>query len=143
MAGFDVVRETPLPASQAWERVTDWKLHGEHAPLTSVTVHGSPGSPGESFVARTAVGPFGFDDPMAVTYRRRPTATDAGIARLVKQGTVVLGWAVLTVTPTASGSEVHWHEEARLRFTRGPVVTVVNKVLAVAFGRLLDSLLRP
>ncbi len=141
MAGFEVVRETSLSAQEAWGRVTDWKRHGEHAPLTTVTVHGAPGSPDESFVARTGIGPIGFDDPMAVTYRRAPSATEPGVVRLVKQGRTVLGWAVVTVSPTASGSEVRWHEEARLRFTRGPIVFIANKVLAVAFGRLLDALL--
>lgn len=142
MAGFEVVRRTPLSALEAWDRVTDWKRHGEHAPLTTVTVHGAPGSPDESFVARTALGPLGFDDPMVVTYRRAPSASEPGIARLVKTGRVVVGWAVLTVTPTDTGAEVRWHEEARLRFTRGPVVAIANLVLKVAFGRLLSALLR-
>lgn len=142
MAGFEVVRETSLTASEAWDRVTDWKRHGDHAPLTTVTVHGAPGTADESFVARTAIGPLGFDDPMEVTYRRPPTATEPGVARLVKRGRAVFGWAVLTVTPTAFGSEVRWHEEARLRFTRGPIVFAANLVLRVAFGRLVDALLR-
>lgn len=142
MAGFEVVRPTPLSPQEAWERVTDWKRHGDHAPLTTVTVYGAAGSPDESFVARTAIGPVGFDDPMAVTYRRPPTATEPGVARLVKTGRVVVGWAVLTITPSGSGSEVRWHEEARLRFTRGPIVTVANLVLKVAFGRLLSALLK-
>ncbi len=142
MAGFEVVRETSLTASEAWDRVTDWKRHEDYAPLTTVTVHGAPGTPGESFVARTAIGPLGFDDAMDVTFRRPPTATEPGVARLVKRGRAVLGWAVLTVTPTGSGSEVRWHEEARLRFTRGPIVFVANRILAVAFGRLIDGLLR-
>lgn len=141
MAGFEVVKQSPLSAAQAWDRVTDWKRHGDHAPLTTVTVHGTPGSPDESFVARTAIGPLGFDDPMSVTYRRPPTESVPGVARLVKTGRVATGWAVLTVTPTASGSEVRWHEEARLRFTRGPIVAVSNLVLRVAFGRLLAALL--
>lgn len=142
MAGFEVVRRTTLSPLEAWARVTDWRRHGDHAPLTTVTVHGAPGSSDESFTARTALGRVGFDDPMAVTYRRAPTASEQGIARLVKTGHVVVGWAVLTVTATEAGSEVRWHEEARLRFTRGPLVTAANVVLKVAFGRLLSALLK-
>lgn len=142
MTGFEVVRQTRLSALEAWDRVTDWKRHGDFAPLTTVTVQGAPGAPDESFVARTSLGPLGFDDPMTVAYRRAPTATEPGVARLVKTGRVVLGWAVLTVTPTATGAEVRWHEEARLRFTRGPVVAAANVVLKIAFGRLLSALLR-
>jgi hypothetical protein len=78
---------------------------------------------------------------MAVTHSRPPSGTEPGVVRIVKQGRVVLGWAVLTVTPIESGSIVRWHEEARLRWTRGPVVAIVDRVVAVGFGRLLDRLL--
>jgi hypothetical protein len=139
--GFDVVRRTPLDAAEAWRRVTDWERHGEFVPLTRMNVLRDPATGQVSFVARTAVGPLGFDDVMAVTYSRPPSATEPGVVRIVKQGRVVLGWAVLTVTPVDSGSEVRWHEEARLRWTRGPVVTLVDRAVARGFGRLLDGLL--
>ena len=92
-------------------------------------------------VARTAIGPIGFDDVMTVTYSRPPSDSRPGVARIVKQGKVVLGWAVVTVTPLESGSEVSWHEEARLRWTRWPVVGLVDRVAAHRFGRLVDGLL--
>jgi hypothetical protein len=139
--GFDVVRTTSLDASQAWARVTDWRRHQEFVPFTTVTVASDPRTGRESFVARTAVGPVGFDDPMLVTYAHPPTDAAPGVARIVKRGRVVVGWAVLTVTPTAAGSEVRWHEEARLRGTTGPVVALVDKVVAGGFGRILDGLL--
>lgn len=142
VAGFDVVRRTPLSAADAWARVTDWKRHGDHVPFTTVTVDRAAPAGHELFVARTGIGPLAFDDPMLVTYSRPPSPAGPGIARLVKQGRVVLGWAVLTVTPTESGSEVRWHEEARLRGTRGPAERLVNRVVAGGFGRLLDGLLR-
>ncbi|MDX6309706.1 MAG: hypothetical protein QOI06_2752 [Nocardioidaceae bacterium] len=141
VAGFDVVRHTPLSAAEAWARVTDWERHGDHVPFTTVTLDPAAPAGHELFVARTGVGPLAFDDPMLVAYSRPPSPQGPGIARLVKQGRVVMGWAVLTVTPTRSGSEVRWHEEARLRGTRGPVERLVNVVVAVGFGRLLDGLL--
>jgi len=140
--GFEVVRRSPLSAAEAWRRVTDWERHADFVPLTRITVKQDPTSGHETFTARTGVGPLAFDDIMAVTYRRPPTETNPGVLRIVKQGRVVLGWAVLTVTPTGSGSEVRWHEVARLRGTRGPLVAIVDKVVAGGFGRLLEGLLK-
>lgn len=95
----------------------------------------------QRFVARTALGPVGFDDPMLVTYARAPTATEPGVARIVKEGRLVLGWAVLTVTATESGSEVRWHEEAHLRGAPAPVSALVNLVVKGGFNRLVKGLL--
>jgi hypothetical protein len=141
VVGFEVVRRTPLSAVEAWRRVTDWERHGDFAPLTRVAVEPDEGNGRVTFVARTALGPVGFDDVMVVTYCRPPSGTEPGVARIVKQGKVVLGWAVLTVSPVDSGSEVRWHEEARLRWTRGPLVAVINRAVALGFGRMLDGLL--
>jgi polyketide cyclase/dehydrase/lipid transport protein len=141
VAGFDVVRQTSLSAPEAWQRVTDWRRHQEFAPLTTIRLTCDPESGREVFVARTGIGPLGFDDVMEVTYAVAPTQTSAGLARIVKTGRVVVGWAVLTVTPTADGATVRWHEEARLRGTGGPVAAVVNHVVRSGFGRLLDGLL--
>jgi hypothetical protein len=141
VAGFDVVRRTSLDAHEAWRRVTDWERHGEFVPLTRMRVDQDPTTGQVTFVARTGIGPVGFDDVMAVTHSEPPSDTEPGVVRIVKQGNVVLGWAVLTITPTDSGSEVRWHEEARLRWTRGPIVAVVDRVVARGFGRLLDGLL--
>jgi hypothetical protein len=138
---FEVVRQTPLSAPRAWERVTDWQCHEQFAPLTTIRVTRDADSGREIFVARTAIGPLGFDDPMEVTYSLPPTETSSGLARIVKTGRVVLGWAVLTVTPTPTGSEVRWLEEARLRGTAGPLAALVNLPVKIGFGHLLSGLL--
>lgn len=139
--GFDVVRRTGLDADEAWRRVTDWSRHEEFVPLTKITVRRDNESGHESFTARTGRWPLSFDDVMAVTFSQPPTATEPGVARIVKQGRLVLGWAVLTVTPLPDGSEVRWHEEARLKGTGGPIVWVVNRVVSTGFARLLKGLL--
>ena len=59
----------------------------------------------------------------------------------MKHGRVVLGWAVLTVTPNAGGCVIRWHEEARLRGTPGLASLLVDRVVAAGFGRLVDGLL--
>jgi hypothetical protein len=140
VAGFDVVRRTPLTADEAWRRVTDWRRHGEFVPLTRIRVERDDAGH-VTFVARTGIGPVAFDDPMAITHSSPPTSGEPGTVRIVKRGRVVLGWAVLTVTPIDSGSEVRWHEEARLRWTTGPIVAVVDRIVARGFARLLDGLL--
>ncbi len=141
MAGFDVVRRSRLSPAEAWDRVTDWQRHEEFVPLTRIKVDVDAASGRESFVARTGIGRLGFDDAMLVTYSRPPTSTDPGFARIVKQGRAVLGWAVLTVTPTETGCEVRWHEEARMRGTWGPIEALVNQAVKGGFSRLLDGLL--
>jgi hypothetical protein len=138
---FEVVRHTPLSAPEAWERVTDWQRHEQFAPLTTVRVSRDAESGNELFVARTAIGPLGFDDPMEVTYTLPPTETSSGLARIVKTGRVVFGWAVLTVTPLPTGAEVRWLEEARLRGTAGPLAALINFPVKIGFGHLLNGLL--
>ena len=112
-----------LPADGV-ARVTDWERHGDFVPFT--TVHGGPRDPRRARAVRRPHGdrPTGLRRPMVVTYSRPPSRGRVPASPgIVKQGRVVLGWAVLTVTPTESGSEVRWHEEARLRGTRGPVAS--------------------
>jgi hypothetical protein len=61
--------------------------------------------------------------------------------RIEKRGSVVLGWAELTVEPRASGSRVTWREEAtpaRLpRFAHG-ISAGAGRLL---FGRVVRRLL--
>jgi hypothetical protein len=141
VAGFDVVLRTDLDATEAWRRVTDWERHGDFAPLTRVSVDVDEATGCPRFVARTSLGPVGFDAPMLVTHFQPPTAESPGVTRIVKQGRVVLGWAVLTVTAVDGGSEVRWHEEARVRGSIAPTTAVVNLVVKGGFRRLLSSLL--
>lgn len=142
MPRFEVTRRTSLPADHAFARVTDWKRHGDFLPLTSVSSSSEyPGGRMVAFNARTALGPVGFDDPMEVTTWRRPTHHEPGVARLVKRGRVVHGWAVITVTPTAEGASVSWVEDAHLRLV-GPLLNWPTRLVArLTFGRLIDGLL--
>lgn len=141
MASFDVVRRTPLPVDEAWARLTDWERHGRFLPLTSVRLDGSTVGAGAAFVARTSIGPLGFDDPMEVTVWHPPAGGAPGLCRVTKRGRVVVGWAQLAATAAPDGTLVHWHEEARFRAV-GRLLDWPNRVLGrVAFGRLVDGLL--
>lgn len=141
MAKFEVRRETSLPAAEAWSRLTDWETHGLFIPLTTVSRSGV--GVGSSFCARTAVGPFGFDDIMDVTEWQPPVGDNPGRCRIVKRGRVISGWAELEVTPTPAGSIVRWVEEASIRRT-GRVLDLPSLLASrVIFKRLVDGLLTP
>ncbi|MFJ8884888.1 SRPBCC family protein [Streptomyces sp. NPDC102402] len=135
MAVFRIERFTPLPAAEAWRRVTDWERHGGAVPFTSVTVRtGPPTRAGTVFVARTAVGPLGFDDPMEVVRWTPPAAGRAGVCRLEKRGPVVRGRASIDIRPTDSGSHVVWVEELRVRL----LPRLFDPLLASAGRRLFS-----
>jgi len=139
VARFDVRRETSLPAEVAWGRLTDWERHGRFIPLTTVTRSGH--GVGSTLTARTALGPFGFDDIMDVTAWEPPSGDLPGRCRIVKRGKVVAGWAEFVVTPTPSGSVVHWLEDASIRHT-GRVLDLPSRLMSrVIFGRLVAGLL--
>jgi Polyketide cyclase / dehydrase and lipid transport len=142
MATFEVVRQSGLSVGEAWTRLTDWQRHGHAMPLTKVSVNKPSSSVGTRFVARTGIGPLGFDDPMEVTYWQPPTESTIGVCRIVKLGRVVRGEAELTVSPVSGGSEVRWREEASLAFG-GRALDAVNRQFGrLLFGRLIARLLR-
>ncbi len=128
---IEIVREVPLSQQEAFSRLTDWQRHGDVVPLTTVRLTDT------GFVARTAIGRFGFDDPMDVVEWDPPR-----FCRLEKRGRVIRGWAEISVWPTASGSKVVWRELAH--------VTGVPRIFAGAeratgtalFRRLLNGLTR-
>ncbi|POX43679.1 Immediate-early protein 2 [Streptomyces sp. Ru71] len=144
MAHFRLHRTAPLPLTEAWHRLTDWPRHGDVVPLTRVTVlTPSPTREGTVIVARTGLGPLGFDDRMEVTVWQPPTEDTPGLCRLEKRGRIVLGWAELEARPGPGGrTRVEWREELRLRF----LPTLADPVLAAAargvFGRAVNRLLR-
>ncbi|MFJ6571174.1 SRPBCC family protein [Streptomyces sp. NPDC091292] len=147
MALITLVRESPLPPTEVWGRLTDWPRHGTAVPFTRVTV-ATPPPPGTGtrtgtrFVARTGVGRLGFDDPMEVVVWRPPTATTAGLCRLEKRGTFVTGWAEIEVHAHGGpGSRVVWREELRVRWLPsafdGPLAGAGRVLFGRAVGRLL------
>ncbi|PZG90195.1 hypothetical protein C1I97_30675, partial [Streptomyces sp. NTH33] len=73
MVTFSLERTAPLPVDEAWRRLTRWSRHADTVPLTRITeVTPPPTRVGTVFVARSGIGPLGFDDPMEVTVWRPP-----------------------------------------------------------------------
>jgi hypothetical protein len=143
VSSFEVVRHTHLSPQDAFARLTDWARHAEFLPFTTIRLAGLiRDDVGARFVARTALGPFHFDDPMEVSYWQPPTDDEPGVCRVVKHGKVVLGSAVLTVTPSREGCVVRWQEDAQVRGP-GRLLAWPSRVAGMrVFGRLVDGLLR-
>lgn len=143
MPGIRIVHRTPLPAAEAWRRLTDWERHGAQVPLTRTTVLTAPPTRvGTRFTARTGVGRVTFDDPMEVVLWRPPVGGSPGLVRLVKHGRVVLGSAEIEVLPLPSGGcEVRWGEDVRVRGLGRPFDPVVAAAARLLFGRALVRLL--
>ncbi|MER7769463.1 SRPBCC family protein [Kitasatospora sp. NPDC096140] len=143
MARFVLTRRTPLPPAVCWERLTAWPRHGERVPFTRVGVaRGTGREVGDVVLARTAVGPLRFDDPMEIVELVPPGPGRDGLCRLAKRGRPVRGGAVLRVRAVGGGSVAVWAEELRIsgvpRFA-DPVVAATGRLV---FGRVLDRLLR-
>jgi hypothetical protein len=128
---IEIVREVPLSQAEAFARVTDWARHGDFVPLTTIRLTDT------GFVARTGVGPLGFDDPMDVVAWDPPR-----FCRLEKRGRIIRGWAEITVEPLDLGSRVTWREVARTRGVIGPLAHVEAALGRRLFDRLLSGLTR-
>ncbi|MFI6088613.1 SRPBCC family protein [Streptomyces sp. NPDC051218] len=143
MALFRIDRESSLPAAEVWRRLTTWERHADVVPLTRITVRTPPPSgEGTVFVARSGLGPVGFDDVMEVV-TWRPAAEGGGMCRLEKRGSFVTGWAEIEVSarPGTAGSAVVWREELRVRWLPRAFDGVLRAAARRMFGRAVDGLL--
>ncbi|MCF3121824.1 SRPBCC family protein [Streptomyces luteocolor] len=144
MALFQITRDIPLPAAEAWRRLTAWERHGDVVPLTRVTVRTPPPThAGTVFVARSALGPLGFDDVMEVVEWCPPEGTAPGRCRLEKRGTLVTGWAEIEVFPGRSGCHLVWREDLRVRglprLCDGGLAAVSRRMFGSAADRLVAA----
>jgi hypothetical protein len=142
MALFAVCADSELSPAAAWDRLVDWPAHARSVPFTDIRVTtDGPNGVGTVFVARTHLGPLGFDDPMEIVSWQPPGDGRPGKARIEKRGTVMTGWAELTVEPRGSGSRATWREDitvARLPSFAAAPTRVSSRLL---FGRVLRNLL--
>lgn len=130
MALIEIVRDVRFSQVEAWNRLTDWRRHAVFVPLTSIRVTST------GFVARTGVGPLGFDDPMEIVAFEAPS-----FCRLEKRGRIVTGWAELSVTPLGDLTRVVWREHLHVTgmpgFADGLTIALSRKL----FSRVIDGLL--
>lgn len=157
-AGFAFRIDTALAPHEAWRRVVDVSAHGEVVPFTA----GRGPAPedavvGSRYVARTALGPVGFDDVMVVR------EIEAG-RRVVfeKVGRLLGGVVTVDITPARraagpdgerdldGGAQVVWAQSITLSWVPArlrPVAAVVTRAAAPAIGagyrRVVTKLLDP
>ena len=144
MARFEVRIDTPRPADEAWNRVLDLGLHDRLVPFTRITSGKVPATElrtRAAFVARTGLGPLGFDDPMVVEELVRPSAGSAGYARIRKQGKVIQGSIVVRVSPAARGSRVEWEQEISVWGVPRALGWLTARAGRAAYGMALRRLL--
>ncbi|MEV5509712.1 Immediate-early protein 2 [Streptomyces orinoci] len=141
MAVFRIECDSPLPAADAWGRLTSWPAQAAHVPFTRITVcTPPPPGVGTRFVARTGRRPLAFDDPMVVTHWQPPSGTRPGRCRVEKRGRALTGWAEIEVYRNGPGCRVIWREEVRI--VRAP--RLLDRCAAAAgrlvFGRMVRRL---
>ncbi|KAA1420657.1 SRPBCC family protein [Mumia zhuanghuii] len=106
------------PPAVVWDYVTDWERQREWIPATSVRVVG------DEMIARTGIGPIGFDDVMHVVRSEPPH-----LCEVAHTGSVVSGTGVFTCTPADGGRTVFGWEE-RVRVPGGPIAGLLWRVAA-------------
>jgi hypothetical protein len=144
MVHFQVRIDTPRRADEAWDRVLDLRLHDRLIPFTRITSGKVPAAelrPGSAFLARTGLGPLGFDDAMVVTDLTAPVDDSAGLARIRKQGRIIRGFIELRVTPRPVGSRVEWDQEITVWGVPRVFGCVVARASRAAYGMALRRLL--
>lgn len=170
MAEFVVTLHVPLPADEVWARVFDLRRHGAHVPLTRIAEALAPADlvAGRRFVARTALGPVGFDDVMTVVQVQPPSPSmpprpsmpptpssgsagwPRGSVRIAKSGRVLGGSVQAELTQTGpTSTTLRWEQEVRLPFlawlpkpARGGIEHLASLALSAAYRQVLISLVR-
>ena len=144
MAIFVARHDSPLPPAVAWDRLTTWSRHAKYVPLTTISViTAGSNAVGTIFVARTHLGPLSFDDPMEVVEWSPPVGDRPGRCRLIKRGTVMLGWAELEIASQGPGSRAAWTEQltvSRMPKWADPLTQVSSRLMfAHVLRRLLED----
>ena len=145
MATFRVRLSSAVPPDEAWRRVLDLRAHDRVIPLTRVTTGRSSAAdlaPGSRFVARTGVGPVGFDDVMVVEAITPPRGAEPGSARIRKEGKVVRGSIDLLMRATPTGSVVSWTQDIEVRGVPRALGWLTAGASRAAYGWALRRLLR-
>ena len=137
---FTLTQEWAIPADRLWNALADWEGHSEWIPLTRVRILSGDGGLGTKFVARTGIGPLGFDDRMTVI--EFDSATTHAVVE--KTGPLLKGSAGFRIEPRDTGCTLSWFETVHvpgLPRVLAPIVASVGKVLFnVALGQLRKQL---
>ena len=134
---FELSRIVRMTPELTWQRLTDWRSHGEWIPLTRIEV--DPTNP-DRFTAWSGIGRIALEDRMHLTDRTVDTCVRR--ARIAKLGPVLVGEAEFSVSAgiAAGSAVVQWREVVtvpHLPRLLGPVAAWVGKYLfTMALGRM-------
>lgn len=139
MADFVLHAPSPMSAQDCFDRLCDWDAHSASIPFTRLSYEGSPRT-GQQFVARTQLGPIGFDDPMVVDVLRPPAGDQPGLVQITKHGRIISGTVSWTVAPTDTGSEVVWTQHLDIPWLPRALDPLVGAIGRRAYGMGLRRL---
>lgn len=140
---FTVTFDSPLAPDAALARILDLRQHDRIIPFTGLAPRMAADQlrPGSEFVARTAIGPVGFDDRMRVEAITLGADQPEASAVISKHGRAIRGTIRLAITPTPTGSHVRWLQTVQLpwlpRFAQAPAVRIIR----LGYRRVLSQLL--
>lgn len=145
---FSFELTVPGEPAQVWARVWDLDRHTAAVPLTRVVGCGPGGlSSGERFVARTGLGPLGFDDEMVVREWDPPHR-----AVIDKVGRVLTGSIEVTIEPAvcassaaagAPSTRLRWSQRYGVTGVPGAVAGLAAPAVRAAYRRAVGRITRP
>ena len=125
---FQLEQTWSVPAQRLWQALADWESHSKWIPATRVRILSGDGGLGTAFVARTGIGPLGFDDHMTVI--EFDAATTHAVVQ--KTGPLLLGSAGFRIEERNGGSHLLWFETVQVPYLPPFLVPAVAHI-----GRLL------
>lgn len=137
---FQLEQTWPVPQQRLWQALADWEGHSAWIPATRVRIMSGDGGLGTTFVARTGIGPLGFDDHMTVI--EFDAATTHAVVK--KTGPLLLGSAGFRVEDRNGSSYLHWFETVEVpylpRFLAPAVAHIGRLLFAVSLRQLQKRL---
>lgn len=138
--GFEVSRIVPMAPDSAWQRLIDWRSHGNWIPMTRVEV--SDADP-TCFTAWSGVGRFSLEDQMQLV--DMGVDDDTRWARIAKIGPVLFGETEFSVSSgiVPDSALVRWREVVNVPYLPqwlSPVAAWIGRRLFfISLGRMARS----
>ncbi|GAA1372797.1 SRPBCC family protein [Luteococcus sanguinis] len=123
---------------QVWARLWDLDRHTASVPLTRVGSDDGALRHGSRFVARTTVGPIGFDDVMVVDGWEPPS-----LAAITKCGRLLTGTITVELAAEGERTRVVWTQHYGARGVPDRAAALVRPVVAAGYRRSLRAILAP
>lgn len=127
---FTLTARAPISAAEAWQRLLDLQRHTQAIVLTRITPDDAPMQAGLRFVARTQLGPVGFDDVMDVRTADGPVKRKPGHLVIDKETLGLAGTVEVTVEQLATGARLVW----RQRLDGGGPLLLLHPLASVVVG---------